>query len=78
MSKEPKFKSGDIVQLKSGGPSMTVDCIISNDSSWAELAGKPIPKGNDQFQYHCKWFYRDKMNTETFSESSLETAKENK
>ena len=31
-----KFKPGDIVQLKSGGPAMTISSFGSGDSYWCE------------------------------------------
>ena len=37
------FKIGDVVQLKSGGPKMTV----------YEFSGRP---GNEDFEVRCTWF----------------------
>ncbi|WP_027177117.1 YodC family protein [Desulfovibrio aminophilus] len=53
-----KYKVGDIVQLRSGGPEMTV---------------KEIPD-NDLFSnyYICQWFAGKKLASGNFQEESLE------
>ncbi|MDT3608025.1 YodC family protein [Cronobacter dublinensis] len=57
----PKFKIGDLVILKSGGPSMTVQKAILNLQ-------------NDEFTglYQCQWFAGKKLETGKFPEDSLE------
>lgn len=54
------FKPGDIVQLKSGGPPMTV---ASHDAS--------MGKGT----VRCQWFAGKKMESGYFPADSLEPAK---
>jgi uncharacterized protein YodC (DUF2158 family) len=49
------FKTGDVVQLKSGGPKMTVDCRI--------------PDSTDKLI--CKWFEGKEVRTEVFREDML-------
>lgn len=43
-----KFKKGDIVVMKSGGPPMTVDSV-PGDFAY-EGADRPMK------EYHCEWF----------------------
>jgi uncharacterized protein YodC (DUF2158 family) len=52
-----KFQKGDLVQLKSGGPSMTVRFTPDDDADYPHEDG----------QYLCEWFKgasRDKGNFE--------------
>ena len=54
-----RFRIGDIVQLKSGGPPMTIDCI----------SGPPLVR-----QIKCTWYDPDSANgvsTYTFREPML-------
>lgn len=55
-----KFKSGDAVQLKSGGPKMTV-------------SGKNRLHPN---LYDCKWFAGSKLNEGRFGEEELQAYQE--
>jgi uncharacterized protein YodC (DUF2158 family) len=57
-----KFKSGDAVQLKSGGPKMTVT----------------RPTDYKQGHYECKWFAGSKLNEGTFAEDELQPYQEEK
>lgn len=59
---EPKYKTGDIVQLKSGGPNMTVENV--NDTAYG---GLPV----DAVTYGCQWFSGKKLEFGTFPEDSL-------
>jgi uncharacterized protein YodC (DUF2158 family) len=54
-----KFKPGDIVRLKSGGPDMTVERV-------SELG--------DGTTYFCSWFAGAKDNHKGFREQALELA----
>lgn len=58
-----KFKSGDIVRLKSAGPEMTVKEERKDFST-------KIPLG----LYECQWFAGKKLEAGVFPEDSLETA----
>lgn len=50
-----KFKVGDIVQLKSGGPEMTVNST-------------PVQRGDN---YYTQWFAGKKLESGRFPENSL-------
>lgn len=59
---EPKFKPGDLVVLKSGGPVMTVGSLSTDIA--------------DQFggSYYCSWFAGAKDNHRSFPEAALKAA----
>ncbi len=61
-----KFKSGDVVKLKSGGPNMTVQGYA------AVMAGKPSQT------VQCKWFAGAKSEASNFHEDMLLTVEEEK
>ncbi len=52
------FKIGDVVQLKSGGPKMTV----------YELSGGP---GSDNFEVRCTWFEKSSQLSSWFVADTL-------
>ena len=56
----PKFKPGDIVQLKSGGPAMTIASISTNI-------------GGDFSGYQCEWFKGASKERAHFTEETLQT-----
>ena len=56
---ESRFKVGDIVRLKSGGPEMTVQIVTEDDESSG---------------YHCQWFAGKKLESGYFPEANLEPA----
>jgi uncharacterized protein YodC (DUF2158 family) len=57
---EQKFKTGDVVRLKSGGPSMT----IADYGSYGY---------GEEKQYMCKWFdSKHALTQQLFSEPELE------
>ncbi len=51
-----KFKVGDIVQINSGGPKMTV---------------RSTPSAGNGGNYDCQWFAGKKLESGRFPESSL-------
>lgn len=61
---EQKFKIGDIVILKSGGPSMT----ITNDKTGVDLSKGKVWNGN----YDCKWFDDKTMQKGRFPQNTIE------
>jgi uncharacterized protein YodC (DUF2158 family) len=54
-----KFKPGDIVQLKSGGPAMTISEVMT------DYGGKPSGK------YRCEWFKGASNERAVFEEETL-------
>ena len=69
------FKIGDVVQLKSGGPQMTVQRIIGADDSnfMIKTADEFLKtqgfKGGDLI---CQWFNGNKLESGTFKSNSLD------
>lgn len=62
MASEMKFKAGDLVKLKSGSPTMTVEEADYNyHKAWVGT-------------YKCSWFAGAKNNHRSFTEASLEFA----
>lgn len=59
MSKQAAFNVGDIVQLKSGGPEMTVQIVPAASST----------------TYRCQWFAGKKLESGTFPAESLKSIK---
>jgi uncharacterized protein YodC (DUF2158 family) len=59
------FKVGDIVQLKSGGPKMTVDEIR-------------VPFNQSEPDIHCVWFAGSKRERAAFSPDTLVFAPDDK
>lgn len=55
-----KFKPGDVVQLKSGGPAMTISEITTNYDG--NLSG-----------YRCEWFKGASNERAHFAEDTLQT-----
>lgn len=53
-----KFSTGDVVQLKSGGPAMTISEVIT------DYANPP--------RYRCKWFKGASNETSVFEEETLQ------
>ncbi|WP_203293885.1 YodC family protein [Luteirhabdus pelagi] len=61
---EQKFKIGDVVILKSGGPSMT----ITSDKTGTDFHKGKVWNG----RYDCKWFDGDEMKQGRFPQDALE------
>jgi uncharacterized protein YodC (DUF2158 family) len=61
---EEKFKIGDVVQLKSGGPKMTVQ----NTTTYSFM-GDPMPFSG---QIDCAWFENVKSHTGKFHQDMLD------
>lgn len=64
MKVEPKFKIGDVVMLRSGGPKMTINNLEESAS-------------NFYGRVHCRWFYGTEAKEEFFHQDALEIWKEN-
>lgn len=52
-----KFKKGQIVKLKSGGPDMTIRAVLASEES---------------NEYYCSWFAGKKLEDGRFSEETIE------
>lgn len=59
-----KFKPGELVELKSGGPVMTVE---SANESFSQ---------DDKWSYGCTWFAGDKHQHNQFEEAALKLAEQ--
>lgn len=71
-----RFNIGDIVQLKSGGPQMTVQRIIgTSDSNFMIRAADEFLKtqGFLEGDVVCQWFNDNKLESGTFKQDSLKT-----
>jgi uncharacterized protein YodC (DUF2158 family) len=69
-----RFNIGDIVQLKSGGPQMTIQRIIgSGDSNFMIKAADEFLKtqGFSEGDAVCQWFNENKLESGTFKQDSL-------
>jgi uncharacterized protein YodC (DUF2158 family) len=68
------IRVGDIVQLKSGGPKMTVQRIIGSDKSnfGTKAADEFLKmKGFDDGDVICQWFEGNRLNDGTFKAETL-------
>lgn len=54
-----KFKAGELVQLKAGGPKMVIDEVSSG-------------YGSDSTTYYCTWFSGAKHNKNGFHEEAIQ------
>ena len=59
----PRFKSGDLVVLKSGGPAMTVDTVNTDIFDDNKITG-----------IVCVWFVGEKLERVRFDHRALEHA----
>ena len=58
---DQQFSVGDVVELKSGGPTMTI------------IAATPPSGSNNEWYYTCAWFAGEKADQGTFAASALRT-----
>jgi len=70
-----ELKIGDIVQLKSGGPQMTVQRIIGADKAHLMIRAADEflkTQGFTDGDVVCQWFNGSKLDNGTFKTESLE------
>lgn len=58
MTDSGQFKEGDLVELKSGGPIMTVNAVADRSNAGARWV-------------RCQWFDRAKLHSGQFNEDEL-------
>jgi uncharacterized protein YodC (DUF2158 family) len=69
-----QLKSGDVVQLKSGGPKMTIQRIIGSDrSNFGLIAADEFMKinGYKEGDVVCQWFEGSSLKNGTFKIEGL-------
>lgn len=67
---ENKFNVGDIVQLNSGGPEMTIECY--------PVPNEDFPPYTYNYQLaECVWFNGNELNRNTFVIDNLKHLKKN-
>ncbi len=69
------FKKGGLVQLRSGGPAMTVDICPGDDSGYSRLTWTG-PKTLEWKTYRCVWFDGNELKSDDFGEHLLMAAEE--
>ena len=66
-----EFKIGDVVQLKSGGPEMTVQDILGTTTSKPQTFAYTTA-GHSEGELICKWFAGNKLETGLFKPETLD------
>lgn len=68
------FITGDVVELKSGGPKMTVHRIVGMGDN--EIL-TTVFKGADRGDIECKWFDNGRIESAFFKEAMLKKVEDN-
>jgi len=65
-----EFKLGDVVQLKSGGPEMTVQNIVGKTTNKTEMFAYTA-SGHAEGAVVCKWFSGNELKSDIFKPETL-------
>ena len=71
-----KFNIGDLVELKSGGPEMTIHSIVGDSTNEFE-SSIFITKGYKEGDLICKWFLNGNVQSEIFKAETVTKIKPN-
>lgn len=66
-----EFKIGDVIQLKSGGPEMTVQDILGDTTSKQQTVAYTMA-GHSNGELICKWFSGKKLETGIFKPETVD------
>jgi len=70
-----EFNIGDVVQLKSGGPEMTVQDILGTTTTKTQTFAYTTA-GHSNGELICKWFAGSKLETGLFKQETLDKAED--
>lgn len=70
-----EFKIGDVVELKSGGPEMTVHDILGVTTSKTQTFAYTTA-GHSEGELICKWFSGSKLETGIFKPETVDKLEE--
>jgi uncharacterized protein YodC (DUF2158 family) len=65
-----RFSVGDLVQLKSGGPTMTVPRVVGNSTSGLQEL-KQVAEGLEEGDVVCTWFAGEEKQSAGFRSATL-------
>lgn len=68
-----RFNTGDLVQLKSEGPVMTVSIVLEENSDSPQISfnyiGNKSKYPEAEYLYVCTWFIKDKKGNDVLTEA---------
>lgn len=68
-----RYSVGDLVQLKSGGPVMTVSIVFEENSESHQIRFNYIANKTKypeaEYMYACSWFIKDKKGNDVLTEA---------
>lgn len=69
-----ELRTGDVVQLISGGPKMTIKGIIGDEKNPLSKTENALSKMSKQYSdgdVYCQWFSNDKLESGVFKSAML-------